>query len=341
MSLNNFFLFNMDLEKYFIFLILYVIILFSISYIINILFIRYKLLDIPNERKSHIKPTPISGGTILVISTIFAYLFLKYITKMNLDFYDNLVFISIIFFLLGLFDDIKNPKAVVKIFLILILLFISLLKYNSLIINELRFLHLANLNITLGYFSIPFTIFCIFMFFNALNYSDGKNGISISYSIFILIFISLLNDNIKIFLFSLILSLLVVLFLNLKDKLFLGNNGVNFLSIFLSFFIIKTYNLNQNNFFCDEIFLLMLIPGLDASRVTVLRIYKKISPFAPDKRHLHHYLSKFISNDYIWFFYLLLCTMPIVIEKISSNFSVALAVPIIIYIFLILRFSKQ
>ncbi len=341
MSLNNFFLLNMDFRKYILFLILYVVVLFLISYIINILFIRYKLLDIPNERKSHKKPIPISGGTILVISTIIIILFFKYISKININFYLNLFFISFIFFLLGLFDDLKNPKTVIKIFFILVLLLLSLLKYNDLVVNELRFLHLANLDISLGYFSIPFTIFCIFMFFNALNYSDGKNGISISYSIFILIFMSLINDNLKLFVFSLITSLLVLLFLNLKDKLFLGNGGVNFLSVFLSLFIIKTYNLNEENFFCDEIFLLMLIPGLDASRVTILRIYKKISPFAPDKRHLHHYLSKFINDNYIWFFYLLLSAMPITIEKISSNFFLALALPIFIYVFLIFRFSKQ
>ena len=45
---------------------------------------------------------------------------------------------------------------------------------------------------------------------------------------------------------------------------------VNFLSIFISLLIIKSYNLNEITIFCDEILLLMLIPGLDAARVTYI-----------------------------------------------------------------------
>ena len=74
--------------------------------------------------------------------------------------------------------------------------------------------------------------------------------------------------------FQLIITLAILLIFNVRNKLFLGNNGVNFLSIFLSLLIIKIYNVDNNNIYCDEIFLLMLIPGIDASRVTLQRIYK-------------------------------------------------------------------
>ena len=57
------------------------------------------------------------------------------------------------------------------------------------------------------------------MFFNALNYADGKNGICISYSIFLLFFISSINFDQKIFNHSLIFTLILLLIFNLKNKL--------------------------------------------------------------------------------------------------------------------------
>lgn len=341
MNLNNFFLINMSLEKYVLLMILFISAVSLITYFINNFFIKLRLLDIPNERKSHAKPTPISGGTILVTLVLTIIFYLVNFTKINVDFYFNIILVSLIFFILGFIDDLKNPRTTIKIIIILIILVISLIKYKGFVISELRFNYIYNLNISLGYFAIPFSLFCIFMFFNALNYSDGKNGVCISYSIFIFIFVSSVNDNIKIFDHFIILSLIILLIFNLKNKLFLGNGGVNFLSIFLSLLIIKTYNLNEGNFFCDEIFLLMLIPGIDAARVTIFRIYKKISPLSPDKRHFHHYLSKFVNDSIIWLIYLFLSSIPIIILIFTSNFLISILVPVIMYIFLILRSSKQ
>ena len=56
----------------------------------------------------------------------------------------------------------------------------------------------------------------------------------------------------------------VILFncaLNFKKKLFLGI-GTNIISILIAWVIIKNYNLN-NSFTCEEIFIIMAIPGLD------------------------------------------------------------------------------
>ena len=84
----------------------------------------------------------------------------------------------------------------------------------------------------------------------------------------------------------------------------------------------------------------MIIPGLDAARVTILRIYKKISPLAPDKRHFHHYLEKVVNDGYIWLIYLSISSAPIIILNITSNFSMSVLAPIVVYLYLIFRSSK-
>ena len=53
----------------------------------------------------------------------------------------------------------------------------------DLIIKELRFNYL-NLIISLNDYSIFFTLFCMFVFYNASNFIDGANGLYASTIIF-------------------------------------------------------------------------------------------------------------------------------------------------------------
>ena len=341
MLFKNFDIINSNLNNNLSLVIVAIIIISTLTFLINKICIKYQILDFPNKRKDHKFPIPVSGGIILIVSNFIFYLISEYIIQNNSNFLLNLILISTIFFLLGIFDDIKNFNTNYKIITILLIILVFLIIYDDLVISELRFKYLLDQVISLKYMSIPFTLFCIFMFFNALNYSDGKNGISISYCLFFVIFLSIIDIENNFFFHQLIITLAILLIFNIRDKLFLGNNGVNFLSIFLSLLIIKIYNVDKNNIYCDEIFLLMLIPGIDASRVTLQRIYKNISPLKPDRRHLHHYMSSFLKENFIWIFYLLLSSLPIILLNITKNFYFALFLPVFFYVLIILKFSKN
>jgi len=327
-KLNYTFIYFM--ESYQLFLVTLLIVPFLII-AINKLCFKYKILDIPDHRKSHISPTPISGGITIFFTSLIVLNYLNTLSFDYLKFYLDIFIYSTILFLLGLFDDVKKINTNIKTIIILILLLTFLLISNDLNIIFLKFNYLFNKTFVLKYLSIPFTLFCLFMLFNALNYADGKNGISISLSIFWLSYI-VLNININ---FLIILEILLVLFLllifNLKNKLFLGNSGVNFISTFVGLLIIKLYNTQNINLFCDEIFLLLLIPGIDAGRVTIYRIIKKKSPLSPDKKHLHHYIEKYAPNNYVWLIYLFLSILPILILKVTDNFFISLLFPCFLY----------
>ena len=327
-KLNYTFIYFM--ESYQLFLVTLLIVPFLII-AINKLCFKYKILDIPDHRKSHISPTPISGGITIFFTSLIVLIYLNTLSFDYLKFYLDIFIYSTILFLLGLFDDVKKINTNIKTIIILILLLTFLLISNDLNIIFVKFNYLFNKTFVLEYLSIPFTLFCLFMLFNALNYADGKNGISISLSIFWLSYI-VLNININ---FLIILEILLVLFLllifNLKNKLFLGNSGVNFISTFVGLLIIKSYNTQNINLFCDEIFLLLLIPGIDAGRVTIYRIIKKKPPLSPDKKHLHHYIEKYAPNNYVWLIYLFLSILPILILKVTDNFFISLLFPCFLY----------
>tara|TARA_Y100000590_G_scaffold463666_1_gene631008 strand:- start:840 stop:1895 length:1056 start_codon:yes stop_codon:yes gene_type:complete len=309
--------------------------------IINRLSFKFNILDFPSDRKIHDKPIPVSGGIIIIFITSI-YLILSLL----LDIQDKMFFLdvylySLIFFVFGLIDDLKNLNTKLKLLLIIFFLLLISLFDQSYNLEFLSFSYIFNKTFVLEAMSIPFTIFCILMLFNALNYADGDNGIAISLSIYWIIFLCIKFNIYNFFIINIIIVLLIVLIFNVRNKLFLGNSGVNFLSVFIGLNLIKFYNLNYFNeidrvsFYCDEIFLLLFIPGIDATRVTILRVINKKSPIQPDKEHFHHYLSSYVKKKYIWIVYLLVTMLPLLLLYFSKNFYLSIILAGLTYFSLI------
>ena len=63
-------------------------------------------------------------------------------------------------------------------------------------------------------------------------------------------------------------------------------------------------NENVNNvFYAENIFLLMLYPGLDMLRLFISRILKGKSPFTSDRNHFHHMLLNKFNSKYALIIY--------------------------------------
>ena len=300
--------------------------------ILNKICLKFNFLDLPNKRKTHSVPVPFSGGLTIGIVLLLNSFYLSVSNYEIFAFYVNICFFSLIFLVFGFFDDLKTFSTNKKVLLILLILFFIVLFTPNLILSELRFNYIFEKKFKLDIFSIPFTIFCIFMLFNALNFADGKNGIAIGLSIFWLFYLLFKINNDILFVLLMLIVLLILLFFNLKNKLFLGNSGVNFTSIFISLIIIKSYNVDNINLYCDEIFLLLYIPGIDAARVTINRALKKKSPLSPDKTHLHHYLEKIFCTKLIWIIYIFLSILPILLLNILENFFISIAISSLLYL---------
>jgi len=303
--------------------------------ILNNICLKLNFLDFPNKRKSHLIPMPISGGLTITIVLLLNCLYFKILNSEIFGFYVNIYIFSMFFFLFGFIDDLKNFNTTIKFFLIIFLLSFIVFYTPNLVINQLKFNYIFNKTFTLNIFSVPFTVFCIFMLFNALNFADGKNGIAISLSIYWLVYLLFKIDSNILFIFLMLLILLILLFFNLYNKLFLGNSGVNFISIFISLLIIKSYNTQNISLYCDEIFLLLYIPGLDAARVTINRALNKRSPFSPDRTHLHHCLEKIFNTKSILIIYIVLCILPILLLMFLENFFISVAISSLLYLVLL------
>jgi UDP-GlcNAc:undecaprenyl-phosphate GlcNAc-1-phosphate transferase len=192
--------------------------------------------------------------------------------------------------------------------------------------------------IYLNNFSYFFTILCFLLFVNAFNFFDGMNLQIGIYSLFLSIIMTLINNNL-LFFFILQIFLIIFLYLNYKNKTFLGDSGAYLLSFIFGYYFIKLYN-EEYILYADEIVVLMLVPGLDLFRLFFLRIINKKNPFFPDNGHIHHLLLKkynYMTVNFILFF---LIISSYFFYKIFPIQYWSIIFIIIIYSYLIYYFSR-
>ena len=325
-------------------------IIFFFQIISNIIFfLNYKKLskliniyDKPDKiRKFHKQPVPILGG-ILIFLNFFLFLpILVYFkgTSVFLIFsdYKNFLLFYIffsIFFLIGLFDDIKNLSPKLRLILTFLASFLIILLDNNLIINSISIFNFE-LNFVYEPLSILFTVFCFIVLINALNMLDGINLQFSIYCIIIIFFIASKNFNIIYFLF--LIPLIFFSFLNLRSKAFMGDAGTYSVAFFFSYIFIKLF---KNSILNEaEIVLLLLVPGLELIRVFFIRIINKKSPFRGDRNHLHHYLINKTSLTNALLIFIFLCLIPIILNQLTSNLF-SFLIPTLIY-FLIIYLLKK
>ena len=306
----------------------------------------FNIYDVPdNKLKVHSKKTPILGGLILIINysiyLIYQLMFSDHFLSVDKGFHDIKSYLSLLilifgFFILGFYDDKKKLSPKNKLFLSIIITLISLLLNKDLVINFFSFSFFPN-KIFLGNYSIFFSIFCVILLINALNFYDGINGQSCIFFLIVFLFLFLKSEMNFFYLLSIVLIFFVLL-LNLSNKLFLGDGGIFLLSAILSASLIYEHNIEKNIIYVDEIFFLLFLPGIDLIRLTISRSFNKKNPFLGDRKHIHHLLIGKYSLLNTNLILLILSIIPILLFLFFQlNFYLVLCAFLTIYFFLILN----
>ena len=237
-----------------------------------------------HQKFTNQKKVPLVGGLLIFASFSYLYLF-----DLDLKFY----FFLILTFFLGLASDLKIFKSAFLKLLIQIFIIFLMVKYTDLQLSNIgiNFIDYFNQDI---YFNYLFVSFCIVIIINGSNFIDGMNGLSLGY--FIIILLILVQNKLFLSEFNLnyifIGSLIVILFLNFKSLLFLGDNGSYLLGILISYILIETYN--QNTMSPFFIVLLLWYPSFELLFSILRKFNFNKSPMAPDTNHLHQLIYLFI-----------------------------------------------
>jgi UDP-GlcNAc:undecaprenyl-phosphate GlcNAc-1-phosphate transferase len=306
----------------------------------NIIARKLKLYDIPdNKLKLHQKKTPRIGGIILTSSSLITFI-ISIIYKDTVLI--NLLILTYFCFFFGLLDDIYNIKANKKIIILTLIFFIFLMFFPDLLIKQIHFNNIFfNKIIYLDnkiYMSFFLTILSYQLLINAFNMSDGHNGISSLMAISIISYILIFKLP-KVYIFFLVpilISLLLFLIYNIRSKIFLGDSGNYFLSTLFGSLIIISNN-NYNNIRAEEIFILLMLPGIDMLRLFYIRIKNKKNPLHGDRNHFHHILIKKFNKKKIIIIYYLLFIIPIVSIKILHEIFIIIS---FIFFYFLLMYKK-
>ena len=153
-----------------------------------------------------------------------------------------------------------------------------------------------------GVIGILFAVFKMLFTVNAVNFSDGLDGLAAGLSsvAFASLFIyGLKNGSIYPAVCALILLSAVIGFLpynRYRAKTFMGDSGSQFLGLSIAIFALGCA---KDGAYTIETTLFLIIPALDTAVSVIRRILKGKSPFSADKGHLHHILlSKGASHPF-------------------------------------------
>jgi len=187
--------------------------------------------------------------------------------------------------------------------------------------------------------SIAVTILCYQLLIHAFNMADGHDGIASLMAFTWLAYIYFTKINFQ-FLVPIMTTLLLFIYFNLKSRIFLGDSGNYFLSTLLGSLIIFNNN-TYKNFLAEEIFILLMLPGIDMLRLFLTRIKNKQNPLIGDRRHLHHFLFNRLNKEKTTLVYFLLFITPIFFlyfKILSENYIIIFF--LVIYITIISKFKK-
>ncbi len=279
--------------------------LFSLTFIlipqIRKITIRFGLFDTPVNRSSHLVAIPSLGGISFYICYLVLVFFIAPLDKDNMLVY-FMISMSILF-VIGFLDDIIDLSAKIKF--LAQLLAVSVLLSNS----EIR---IDSLYGFLGIYEIPIhlsilgSLFFLIGLINAFNLIDGIDGLAAVTGIIVASFYSFMLYKLSYWFYlyiciATIATLLAFLRYNLSKhkKLFMGDTGSLVIGLVLGVLTLKLMSVGDLGYLALSfraqklpIFLIgvLFVPVLDIIRVMMLRLFRGVSIFRPDRNHIHHIL---------------------------------------------------
>ena len=256
---------------------------------------KLNMLDVPNGRKDHARPTPITGGLAMAVGVLVT-LFATLGNNLGAPFVAFAIG-STLLIAVGLLDDKFDLRWYWRVL--------------AQIIAALVMVHMGGVQVqylgpvfgmsdaALGALSVPFTVFATVGLINAINMIDGADGLAgllVAAALAMLLAAAIYSGNGAVIdkLVILIGAVLAFLVYNLRfpwrcsARLFMGNAGSAFLGFVIAW---MTFRLTQNpGHPVSPVLALWFvpIPVMDTLVLMLRRVRNKQSPFIADRNHIHH-----------------------------------------------------
>jgi UDP-N-acetylmuramyl pentapeptide phosphotransferase/UDP-N-acetylglucosamine-1-phosphate transferase len=213
------------------------------TYLIRAVALRHKIIDIPNERSSHVTPIPRAGGLAIVLAWYIgiAVLFLMNFIDRNLFF---ALLSGTLLTIVSLIDDLIGLKPAIRLFFQFVTAIIAFI-----FLGGLRQLIIPGIEMNYLFIVYPLAIIGMVWFINLFNFMDGVDGFASLEAITICLVIYFLSGSI----INLILIACIsgFLFWNWpKAKIFMGDVGstqLGFILVVLGIYFHNSYQFSILN----------------------------------------------------------------------------------------------
>ncbi len=269
----------------------------AITPLVRFLAMRYSIYAYPNHRTVHQGAVPKWGGGSIVVAFVISALFLYWQSPQLIEkslMLLSLLFGTIILFILGSFDDKYDLNCNLKLTVELIVALavaVSGWRFETLLLPGFA-------ELSLGYFSYPFTMLWIVGVINAVNMVDGLDGLASGIALvvaLVCIGISAMFGNQLVIVISMLLAGAVLGFLRYNinpASIFMGDSGSLPLGFILALLSLHTATMAPGRVAIMVPLLLLGLPLTDTTLAIIRRLRRGIHPFHADREHIHHRLVR-------------------------------------------------
>ncbi|MCP4410373.1 MAG: undecaprenyl/decaprenyl-phosphate alpha-N-acetylglucosaminyl 1-phosphate transferase [Gammaproteobacteria bacterium] len=246
------------------------------------------MMDQPSERKVHQIPIPRVGGWGIVLGALVPVIVLLPGDRI----FHAYILGALILAIFGTWDDRKEIGHYVK-FIGQFVAIVPLVIYGDLYVTSLPFLGPDTLPKSVA---IPFTVISMMGVINALNHSDGLDGLAAGESLLCLSAITFLSFQSGAFFATIIAAATIggaLGFLRYNTHpaaVFMGDGGSQFLGYTLGFLVVLLTQKVDVTLSPAMVLLLVGLPIIDILVVLKKRILQGKNWFRASKNHVHHRL---------------------------------------------------
>ena len=251
---------------------------------------RLQLVDMPDaERKVHSSVIPRTGGLGISIASFLA-IFLALINVASLGLLLTSALVIVAF---GLLDDARELTYKWKFFGQIIAVLLAML--GGVVMHNLPF---CGIELAPVWLSLGITFLFILGATNAVNLSDGLDGLAAGttlLSLGVIAVLSYLKGDFLLVIMAFAVMGALTGFLRYNPHpatVFMGDTGSQFIGFFTACLAILATQGEVNAYSSALPFLILGFPILDTMYVIVVRLRQGRSPFYADRNHIHHQLME-------------------------------------------------
>jgi len=249
------------------------------------------LVDHPNERKHHTGSVPLVGGLAVFLGVLAGAL----VWGQFQTFGQVLLGTSCVLVLLGALDD-RYDLSVRTRLLVQTVVILTVIGFTGVYIHTLG--HIFGYELVLGWVGIPVTVVAVIGLLNAFNMMDGIDGLAGSLALVSIAAIALFAgpgalQGSLVLITLLAIAAIPYLAANLGlmgRKIFMGDAGSMVVGYLLAWTLIRLSQHPGSHLSPVDVLWCVALPVLDTLAVMYRRLRQGMSPFKPDRGHIHHIL---------------------------------------------------